>query len=155
MRACRGGVHARVLYQAGAYASAEEEYERLYPRLKDRAAFLFEYGHGLHRQGKYEASDRVLEQALRHSCDPMILNVMGKNRQALGDGQQAERCFLRAVHRLPGRIYPYYLLAKLYASPEYRHPEKLAAMKRTVLTKIPKVPSTAVREMREEVEKLE
>ena len=36
-----------------------------------------------------------------------------------------------------------------------RHPEKLAAMKRTVLTKIPKVPSTAVREMREEVEKLE
>ena len=93
--------------------------------------------------------------ALRHSCDPMILNVMGKNRQALGDGQQAEHCFLRAVHRLPGRIYPYYLLAKLYASPEYRHPEKLAAMKRTVLTKIPKVPSTAVREMREEVEKLE
>ena len=155
VRACREWMNARVLYQAGAYASAEEEYERLYPRLKDRAAFLFEYGHGLHRQGKYEASDRVLEQALRHSCDPMILNVMGKNRQALGDGQQAERCFLRAVHRLPGRIYPYYLLAKLYASPEYRHPEKLAAMKRTVLTKIPKVPSTAVREMREEVEKLE
>ena len=155
VRACREWMNARVLYQAGAYASAEEEYERLYPRLKDRAAFLFEYGHGLHRQGKYEASDRVLEQALRHSCDPMILNVMGKNRQALGDGQQAEHCFLRAVHRLPGRIYPYYLLAKLYASPEYRHPEKLAAMKRTVLTKIPKVPSTAVREMREEVEKLE
>ena len=80
---------------------------------------------------------------------------MGKNRQALGDGQQAEQCFLRAVHRLPGRIYPYYLLAKLYALPDYRHPDKLEEMKRIVLTKEPKVMSTAIREMREEVEKLE
>lgn len=29
----------------------------------------------------------------------------------------AEYWFMRAVHRLPGRIYPYYLLANLYADP--------------------------------------
>ena len=34
-------------------------------------------------------------------------------------------------------------------------PEKLEEMKRMVQEKKPKVPSTAVREMREEVEKLE
>lgn len=154
-KACREWMNARVLYQAGAYASAEEAYGRLCPALKDRAAFLFEYGHGLHRQGKHEASNRVLEEALRRSCDPMILNVMGKNHQALGQYRRAEQCFLRSVHRLPGRIYPYYLLAKLYASPGYRDEEKLAGMKRLVLTKEPKVSSTAIREMREEVKKLE
>lgn len=153
--ACREWMNARVLYQAGAYASAEKEYARLYPVLKGRAAFLFEYGHGLHRQEKHAASNRILAEALQRSCDPMILNVMGKNFQALGDGRQAEHCFLRAVHRLPGRIYPYYLLARLYASPVYRNPEKLARMKRVVLTKTPKVESAAIREMREEVEKLE
>ena len=92
---------------------------------------------------------------MRRSCDPMILNVMGKNHQALGQYRRAEQCFLRSVHRLPGRIYPYYLLAKLYASPGYRDEEKLAGMKRLVLTKEPKVSSTAIREMREEVKKLE
>lgn len=155
VQACREWTNARVLYQAGAYASAEEAYRELYPILKNRTEFLFEYGHGLHRQGKYEASNRLLEEALRHGNDPMILNVAGKNWQALGNGPEAERCFWRSVHRLPGRIYPYYLLAKLYASPAYRHPEKLEEMKRMVREKKPKVPSTAVREMREEVEKLE
>lgn len=56
---------------------------------------------------------------------------------------------------LPNRIYPYYLLAKLYACSEYRHPDKLEEMKRIVLTKKPKVMSTAIRQMREEVESLE
>lgn len=155
VEACRKWANARTLYHAGAYGMAEEEYRQLYPVLKDRAAFLFEYGHGLHRQGKYKDSNRVLEEASEHSCDPMIWNVRGKNHQALGNGKEAERCFWQAAHLLPGRIYPYYLLAKLYASDGYRHPEKLEQMKRIVESKEPKVPSVAVREMREEVEQLE
>ena len=85
----------------------------------------------------------------------MILNILGKNACLQGDYIQAERWLWKSVHRLPGRIYPYYLLAKLYALPEYRHPDKLERMKRVVLTKKPKVMSTAIRQMREEVEKLE
>ena len=48
-----------------------------------------------------------------------------------------------------------YFYERLYALPDYRHPDKLEEMKRIVLTKEPKVMSTAIREMREEVEKLE
>ena len=33
--------------------------------------------------------------------------------------EEAEEWFIRSTHRLPNRIYPYYLLAKLYAE----HPE--------------------------------
>lgn len=84
----------------------------------------------------------------------MILNIIGKNYQAIGKYEKAEEYFIRSTHRLPGRIYPYYLLAKLYAEPEYRHPEKLKQAVQIVLTKEPKVQSTAIREMREEVKLL-
>lgn len=154
-QACREWMNARVLYNAGAYQSVEKEYERLYPSLRNRAAFLFEYGHGLHKQQKFNESNRVLEEALRRSCDPMILNVMGKNYQQMGDYLSAEDWFVRSTHRLPGRIYPYYLLAKLYAEPSFRQPDKFEKMKRMVLTKEPKVHSTAIRQMREEVKKIQ
>ena len=154
-QACREWVHARMLYQTGAYAVAEKDYRSLLPLLKGRGSFLFEYGHGLHKQGKYAEADSLLRQAALRSNDPMILNILGKNACLQGDYIQAERWLWKSVHRLPGRIYPYYLLAKLYALPEYRHPDKLERMKRVVLTKKPKVMSTAIRQMREEVEKLE
>ena len=91
---------------------------------------------------------------MAHSCDPMNLNIIGKNYQAIGKYEKAEEYFIRSTHRLPGRIYPYYLLAKLYAEPEYRHPEILKQAVQIVLTKEPKVQSTAIREMREEVKLL-
>lgn len=153
-QACREWMSARVLYNAGAYKSVEKDYERLYPRLKHRASFLFEYGHGLHKQQKFEASGRILKEAINRSSDPMILNILGKNCQQAGDYVAAEDWFIRSTHRLPGRIYPYYLLAKLYAEPGFCQPEKLKEMKRVVLTKEPKVNSTAIRQMREEVKKL-
>ena len=89
-----------------------------------------------------------------HSNDPMILNVIGKNYQAIGEYEKAEKFLLRSTHRLPGRIYPYYLLAKLYAAPDYRHEEKLKRAIEVVLTKEPKVQSTAIKEMIKEMEKL-
>ena len=91
---------------------------------------------------------------MAHSCDPMILNIIGKNYQAIGKYEKAEEYFIRSTHRLPGRIYPYYLLAKLYASPGYLQPDKFHEMADLVLTKEPKVQSTAVREMRDEIRKL-
>ena len=154
-QACREWMNARGLYSAGAYQSAEKEYGRLYPLLRDRASFLFEYGHGLHKQQQFSKSNRILKEALQRSCDPMILNVIGKNYQQMGDCLSAEDWFIRSTHRLPGRIYPYYLLAKLYAEPSFRQPDKFEKMKWMVLTKEPKVHSTAIRQMREEIKKIQ
>ena len=85
----------------------------------------------------------------------MVLNIMGKNYQALGQCKEAEEWFIRSTHRLPNRIYPYYLLAKLYAEhPEMFPKEKLEWAVRMVLEKEAKVESTAIREMRKEVKNL-
>ena len=57
-------------------------------------------------------------------------------------------------NRLPNRIYPYYLLAKLYAEhPDVFPREKLDWAARMVLEKEAKVESTAIRQMREDVKK--
>ena len=152
--ACKDWHRGKMLYNIGAYRSAKEDYGKLYPELANRGAFLFEYGYSLHKLKEYDNSTRILEEAMAHSNDPMILNIIGKNYQALGDYEKAEEYLIRSTHRLPGRIYPYYLLAKLYAEPQYLQPEKLKYAAEIVLTKEPKVQSTAVREMREEVKKL-
>lgn len=153
-RACREWTNTRLFYQTGAYESALKDYERLYPKLKERGTFLFEYGHCLHKLKQYDASTAILKEAARRSCDPMILNIIGKNYQEKRKYTEAEQWLVRSTHLLPGRIYPYYLLAKLYAVPEFYQPDKLREMARIVMTKEPKVQSTAIHEMRDEIKKI-
>lgn len=144
----------RAYYRFGAYKQAVECYADVYDKLKGDVGFLFEYGHALHKLGRLADSNKILARADSMSCDPMILNVMGKNYQQQKMYPEAESCFLRAVHRLPGRIYPYYLLALLYADSAYYHPQELQWAIRKVCTKEPKVHSTAVRQMRENVRQI-
>ena len=113
---------------------------------------MFEQAHALHKAGQWHASIELLEETMKVSSDAMVLNIIGKNYQALGQPYLAESWFIRSTHRLPNRIYPYYLLAKLYAEhPKYFPREKLEWAVRMVLEKEAKVESTAIKQMREEV----
>ena len=152
--ACKEWTRARMLYNVGAYSSAKKEYALLYPALNHRAAFMFEYSRCLNKLEEYEASNRMLQETSLLTCDPMVFNIIGKNCQMLGEYEEAEKYLFRSVNRLPGRIYPYYLLAKLYADPECFHLRKFEFAFRMVMEKEPKVQSTAIREMREEVRQL-
>ena len=117
-----------------------------------KAHTMFERAHSLHKAGEWEASTELLKETMRISSDAMILNIIGKNCQALGYYEEAEEWFIRSTHRLPNRIYPYYLLAKLYAEcSDIFAREKLEWAVKMVLEKEAKVESTAVKQMREEV----
>ena len=72
----------------------------------------------------------------------------------MGQYREAESYYTKSINFRPNRIYPYYLLAKLYASESCRDSARFEAMKQVVLTKEPKVMSTAIREMREEIKKI-
>jgi tetratricopeptide (TPR) repeat protein len=143
---------SKALYHAGAYESGAKAYAPLYPLLSDQLTFLFEYAQCLSRTERYGESNRVLEKAIRISCDPMLYNVMGKNLQVMKHYAEAERCFLKAAHTVPNRIYPWYLLANLYV--ETGELTKARATAEIVLTKEPKVHSAAVREMRENMKEI-
>lgn len=115
---------------------------------------IFKKIHSLHKSLFYNESNKYLEEACWHSTDPMVLNIMGENYQELHNYEQAENLFKRAIHRLPGRIYPYYLLTNLYAEPDFYNPGKLKEVADIVLTKEPKVHSTAIKEMRSKVKEI-
>ncbi len=144
----------RIRYRLGAYDNAKDEYEKLYPTLKKEHSFLFEYGHCLHKLHDYNQSNQILYEAEKTICDPIVLNIIGKNYVELKQYTEAEEYFIRSSHRLPNRIYPYYLLAKLYAEPQFRQPEKFKKMADKVLHKKPKVYSKAIEEMREEIKNI-
>lgn len=99
----------------------------------------------------YDEAIKILKEAERYNCNPMILNIIGKNYQKQANYTKAEEYFIRAIHRLPERIYPYYLLAKLYVEPDYYYPVKHDKMKKIVLTKKPKIYSIAIQEMRNDL----
>lgn len=153
--ACQRWESVRMLYRSGAYGAAIESYKQLYPFLNCYGSFLFEYGHSLHKTQHYHESIAILKEAEKHITDPMVLNIIGKDYQALGLCQEGETYYLRSSYRLPNRIYPYYLLAKLYASKEFLNKAKFLEMKRIVFYKKPKVMSSAIREMRNELRRIE
>ncbi|MBS5409596.1 MAG: O-antigen ligase family protein [Bacteroides thetaiotaomicron] len=150
-RECKEWTGCHILYRAGAYREATKRYEKLYPKLNNRAIFMYEYGHTLYKLKQYDVSLEILKETTRLSCDPMILNIMGLNYQNKGEYDKAEKLFIRSIHLLPGRLYPYYLLAKLYAVPSFYDEEKMINMANVVLNKEPKVPSKAINTMRKEM----
>lgn len=129
-----------------------DNYKKLYPLLKDQPAFLFEYGQCLSRTGQPETSNLILEEAARLSADPMIRNIMGKNYQTMKQYPQAESAFLKASRMVPNRLYPLYLLSKMYH--ENGQTDKAIATARLLLEKAPKVPSSAAEEMKRDMLKL-
>ena len=143
-----------MFYHSGAYQQAVESYAEIQKEMKGNARFMFEYGHALHKLHEPELSNKVLKEALKVSGDPMILNIIGKKEQDMKHYDSAEYWFMRAVHRLPGRIYPYYLLANLYADPFFYRCDKLERMVQTVLEKEPKIQSTAIKQMRRKAREL-
>jgi O-antigen ligase len=142
----------QMLYHTNAHKEAAEEFSKQYPYLQDEIQFLFGYAQCLSKTSEYEKSNEVLQDAMQISCDPMLYNVMGKNYQSLLQYEHAEQSFKKAANLVPNRLYPHYLLAKLYH--EMGLLEKAESEANIVLTKPPKVDSKAGEEMREELKEL-
>jgi hypothetical protein len=81
-----------------------------------RVHAMFNRAHSLHKAGDWEASTELLKETMRISSDAMVLNIIGKNCQALGEYKEAEAWFVRSTLRLPNRIYPYYLFNSFLSS---------------------------------------
>ena len=141
-----------VYYTWEDYQSVVEEYGKLYPDLKNDFKFLFEYGHSLHKVGRYEESNIMLKRGIRHSADPMFWNIAGNNYLALKQYDQGMTAYLRAYYTCPNRVYPLYLLTKLEA--ERGDTTMMNYYGRILLGKRPKVPSLAVDEMKFEIRKM-
>lgn len=139
---------------AGRCVSAVNDYQELFPLMKHKPEFLFEMAQCLSKTERFAEANEVLGRAMKLSGDPMIHYIAAKNEQAQGNYRKAEDLLLYAIDMLPERIYPYYLLAKLYSEEAFFQEDKLFNAANAVLKKEPKVESTAIREMRTEVKNM-
>lgn len=131
------------------YLHEEGIYKKLHLYLGHEIPFLFEYAQSLFDADKFEESNAVLVKAIKISCDPMLYNLMGRNNQALKNYCEAENNYIKAANIVPSRLYPYYLLAKLYK--QMGRPEKICQIAEIMETKEVKVYSPAIYEMISEI----
>lgn len=144
----------KVLQEQFLKKEAAKGYSNLYCFFKHNYGFLYGYAKALFDQKRYDEAIAVLERASLISCYPDIYNLKGQCYQAIENHAEAEKSYKRSSLLLPIRIYPYYLLAKLYAEPSYFNIVELKRMADVVLLKEPKVHSKAIDEMRAEMKTL-
>lgn len=143
---------AERLYNKEFYEYVVEYCDTILPFFEHDESFLFTYGQSLNKTGNYLKSDSILMMGTEISCDPMFWNVMGNNSLALGKYREAEERYKHAFYMVPNRMYPLYLLAKLY------HAEgdtaKFLDMADKVDTFVPKVESINTKRLRDEINEI-
>lgn len=139
-------------HKMGYYDYVVEDCDSLLPYMKTNQQFLFAYGQSLNKVGKYEKSDSILKLGTEISSDPMFWNVMGNNSLALGRYREAEERYKHAFYMVPNRLYPLYLLAKLYDIE--KDTLRFLEMAGLIESFIPKVESMGTNELRMEIRQL-
>lgn len=136
----------------GQYDYVVEDGDSLFNYLKDNADFLFMYGQSLNMTGNYTKSDSILKMGTEISCDPMFWDIMGNNSMALGNYHEAEELYKRAFYMVPNRLYPLYLLARLYHT--QGDTVRFLSMAHRVESFAPKVESVLIERMRSEINEI-
>lgn len=129
-----------------------ESCDTLFPIMKNNIRFLFAYGQSLNKIGNYEKSDSILKIGAEKSSDPMFWNVMGNNSMAMGKYREAEERYKHAFYMVPNRLYPLYLLAKLFNTEG--DTARFLEMADRVESFIPKVESFNTERLRSEIREL-
>ncbi len=137
------------LYNNGNIEQSLLAYERVEPVLNRNGDFLMNYGKALSMAGDHEKAIQVLNEAENHLNNTIIQTALGDSYKALGQFEEAEQAYVLAGHMLPDRFYPKYLLATLYE--ETGRWGKAVSLAMELVSKEPKVESTAVREIKHDM----
>ncbi|QTE23549.1 O-antigen ligase family protein [Polaribacter cellanae] len=143
---------ASITYQYGDYIGAVEEYVKAYPTLNKNGDFLMNYGKTLSMNKQNEKAIQILEKSKQYLNTTIIETALGDAYKNIKDYSKAEIAYKHAANMIPIRFYPLYLQAKLYE--ESGENEKAIAISKTILKKNIKVPSTAIKEIKIEVNKI-
>lgn len=143
---------AYTLYGIGSYEASIKEYDKAKPVFDNNGDFLTNYGKALSIAGEHEKALKVLQEAAKFYSNTIVYTSIGDSYKAIGQNENSEAAYLHAWHMNPSRFYPKYLLVKLYHETGQR--EKAVVVAKELLEKKIKVESTAIEEIREEMQKI-
>jgi len=143
---------AWLTYQTGNYPVANEEYKAILTELQYEGSLLQQYGKSLQMAGHSAEAVEVLGRASLITADYILYTTLGDAYKGIKQYSKAEEQYLYATAMEPGRLYPHYLLAMLYH--ECGRKQEALAKAREVLTMEAKVESTAVREIKDKMQRI-
>lgn len=137
--------NAYSLYISERYNESIATYKNVLPLLDKNGEFLFNYGKALAIAGKPQEALEVLQQSKKYISGTVYYTTLGDCYQATGQIEKATQAYTKAHNINPAKLYPEYLLVKMY----YRvgKQEEAKALARKILNKQIKVASLAVNEI--------
>lgn len=136
-------------YESGNYREALGYYEKAYPVLNDEGEFLINYGKALSINDAHQAAIKILTRASVLQNNTVIQTSLGDSKRLTGAYHEAEQHYLNAQYMIPSRLYPQYLLIKLYEEAGLNG--KALHLSESFLKAKPKVESLAVEQMKIEI----
>jgi len=94
----------------------------------------------------------ILERAKKFTSDEVLYTTLGDCYKEKRQFENAEVAYLHAVFMVPNKLYPKFLLAKLYAESE--QPENAKKMAWQIINFVPKINSQTTDEIKEETKKI-
>lgn len=125
---------------------------KAWPYMNTNGEYLMQYGKALYMAGKPDQALPVLQRAIRFFPNIVAYTALGDCYKQVGKYKNAEQSYLQAWYMNPSRFYPKYLLAKLYVGTGEK--EKAVAIAQELVSKKVKVESTAVEEIKREMNKI-
>lgn len=109
----RENFSAEILLSKKEYEGAIKIFRSTISKSSDPYA-ISAYAKTLSLSKKFSESNTIVKMALEKTSDPFLFTIEGDNHKGLKDYANAEKCYTYAMFMIPNRLYPRYLLAKLY-----------------------------------------
>ena len=139
-------------YEIGNYTNANSEYRKCLPKLSYEGLIWQQYGKSLQMSDQNQKAIDMLENAKLLSSDQVLYTTMGESYRKTKQYKKAESYFQFSLYMQPNKLYPQYLLAKLYV--ETGEKQKAIARANKILNSDAKIESIAVEEIKLEMKKL-
>ncbi|MCS3732311.1 O-antigen ligase family protein [Mucilaginibacter dorajii] len=131
------------------YDDAIYNYKKAQQYAPYEKVILLELGKSYLLKGNYNESIQILTQAQQYISDPFLSSNLGEAYANLDNYSEGEKAFKNSIDLMPNRMYPKYLLFKMYLKSQQAIKSKLLA--REILTMPIKIESAATIEMKTEV----
>ncbi len=138
-------------YNYDLYENSIKGFESImHPLFYCNGNFLMNYGKALQMSGQNQKAIIILERSKLYFNNTIIQTTLGDAYKESKEYTKAEAAYQHAINMIPHKLYPYYLLAKLYD--DSGESKKAYVTARIFLSKSIKIPSRAVKEMTIEME---